>query len=80
MDLADGTMRCEENCYWDAEAHLCTTVGEECCAGTCQRVTGVPGVRGWELKCMAESGGGNGGGKNNLGGSGRSEGMWEAAA
>ncbi len=72
MDLADGTMRCEENCYCDAEAHLCTTVGEECCAGTCQRVTGVPG-RGWELKCMAESGG-----KNNLGG--RREGMWEEAA
>ena len=53
MDIADGTMRCEENCYCDAEAHLCTSEGEECCAGSCVKVTG-PGVKGWEFQCMSE--------------------------
>mmetsp|Transcript_13964 Transcript_13964/g.19829 ORF Transcript_13964/g.19829 Transcript_13964/m.19829 type:complete len:215 (+) Transcript_13964:89-733(+) len=76
MDQADGTMRCEENCYCDAEAHLCTSVGEECCAGSCQKVTG-PGVKGWELKCMAESD--DGGKTKNLGGQ-SGEGLWEEAA
>jgi len=53
MDTADGTMRCEENCYCDAEAHLCTNEGEECCAGSCVKNTGQ-GVKGWELQCMSE--------------------------
>ncbi len=54
MDAADGTIRCEENCYCDASMHLCTVEGEECCAGTCQKVSGR-GVKGkWELQCLGE--------------------------
>eukprot|EP00986_Skeletonema_menzelii_P020762 scaffold32238_cov177-Skeletonema_menzelii.AAC.1 len=32
MDAADGTMRCEENCYCDAAQYKCSVEGEECCA------------------------------------------------
>jgi hypothetical protein len=54
MDTDDGTMRCEADCYCDAAAHICTSEGEECCAGSCQKVSGA-GVKGrWELQCMEE--------------------------
>lgn len=46
-----GVIRCEENCFCDAATFVCDNVGEPCCAGTCQKVTG-PGVKGWELQCL----------------------------
>lgn len=54
-NMEDGTMRCAEECYCDPTLHICTSEGEECCAGSCQKVMGGPGVKGrWELQCLAE--------------------------
>lgn len=55
MDATTGTMSCEENCYCDATKHMCMSEGEECCAGSCQKVTGAEaGVR--KFQCMEEVG------------------------
>lgn len=52
MDIADGTIRCEGNCYCDASAWICTKEGEECCGGLCQKPRKGPGVKGWEIYCL----------------------------
>ena len=55
MNANDGTIQCDANCYCDPEVHVCTSVGEECCAGSCQRVNGNGRGVGGALKCMEDS-------------------------